>query len=38
VLAEIKNHSKQNGKWIMNTAGKTIAVAGHVIKEIAKRK
>jgi geranylgeranyl reductase family protein len=37
ILEEIKNNSKQQGGWIMNTAGKTIAVAGHVIKNIGKR-
>jgi len=37
VLDEMKNHSKQQTGWIKNTTRKTIAVAGHVIKNIAKR-
>lgn len=37
VLDEMKNHSKQQTGWIKNTAGKTIAVAGHVIKNIGRK-
>ncbi|MEP6465283.1 MAG: geranylgeranyl reductase family protein [Parafilimonas sp.] len=37
VLEEVKKYPREQGGWIMNTAGKTITVAGHVIKNIAKR-
>lgn len=37
LMEDIKNHPKQQGGWIMNTAGKTIAVAGHVIKDITRK-
>lgn len=37
VFGEIKNHPGQQVGWIKNIAGKTIAVAGHAIRDISKR-
>jgi geranylgeranyl reductase family protein len=37
VLEEIKKYPTQQYGWVINTAGKTIAVAGHLIREIAKK-
>jgi hypothetical protein len=37
VLEEVKKYPRKQGGWMLNTAGKTITVAGHVLKNIAKR-
>ena len=37
VLEEVQKFPREQGKWLMNTATKTLAVAGHVIKSLSKR-
>ncbi len=37
LLEEINKFPKEQGGWLMNTAGKTVAVAGHVIRNIRRR-
>jgi geranylgeranyl reductase family protein len=37
VFEEVKKYPREQGGWIMNTAGKTLTVAAHVIKSIRKR-
>lgn len=37
VLQELTGHRQQQKKWILNTAGKTLAVAGHAIKHLGKK-
>ena len=38
ILEGIKDHPREHGKWAINTASKTISVAGHVIKNIGRNK
>ena len=37
VLEEINKFPKEQGAWLMNTAGKTVVVARHVIRNIRRR-
>ena len=38
VLEEVKKFPREQGRWIVNTAGKTIDVAGHIVKSIRGKK
>ena len=38
VWEDLKKFPKEQNGWIMNTAGKTLTVAGHVVKSIRKNK